>query len=289
MLVGGCAGVLLPEGDLLRDVYLRGSPATPTVALTFDDGPNGRCTEAVLDALRDVGAPATFFVLGENVAREQDDALLARMAREGHTIGVHSETHAVRPLFLRGATAAELGAARAAVDAALARAGVLERPAITLFRPPFGFLTNAAAEAAREAGFHIVEWTVSVGDWERGRRPEEISEAILARARPGDVIVLHDGDLTHHRSLERCRDRPNAAATVRLLVPALLARGLRPAPLPEVLGLAGASGAVVSPSATRWPDSGAHEPPSSDGDPSRSRSRGVVGRSGSLPAQAPAV
>src|SRR5204862_2174563 len=217
MLAGGCAGMLLPEGDLLRDVYLRGSPATPTVALTFDDGPNGRCTEAVLDALRDVGAPATFFVLGENVAREQDDALLARMVREGHTIGVHSETHGVRPLFLRGSTAEELGAARTAVDAALARAGVLERPAITLFRPPFGFLTEAAAEAAREAGFHIVEWTVSVRDWEAGRRPDQIADSILARARPGDVIVLHDGDLTHHRSLERCRDRPNAAATVRLL------------------------------------------------------------------------
>jgi len=245
VLVGGCAGVLLPEGDLLRDVYLRGSPATPTVALTFDDGPNGRCTEAVLDALRDVGAPATFFVLGENVAREQDDALLARMAREGHTIGVHSETHAVRPLFLRGATAAELGAARAAVDAALARAGIAERPAVTLFRPPFGFLTEAAARAAAEAGFRIVEWTVSVGDWERERRAEEITGAILARVRPGDVIVLHDGDRTHHRSRERCRDRPNAAATVRLLVPALAARGLRPAPLPEVLGLAAEAPASV--------------------------------------------
>ena len=240
MLVGGCGGVLLPEGDLLRDVYLRGSPSTPTVALTFDDGPNGRCTEAVLDALHDVGAPGAFFVLGENVARGHDDALLARMVREGHTIGVHSETHAVRPLFRRGSTAKELRAAREAVDAALARAGVVERPAITLFRPPFGFLTEAAAGAARDAGFHIVEWTVSVRDWEAGRRPDQIADAILARARPGDVIVLHDGDRSHHRSLERCRDRPNAAATVRLLVPALAARGLRPAPLPELLGLTAA-------------------------------------------------
>src|SRR5207253_1065194 len=106
VLVGGCGGVLLPEGDLLRDVYLRGSPAE------------------------------------------------------------------------------ELGATRAAVDAALARAGVLERPAITLFRPPFGFLTEAAAGAAREAGFHIVEWTVSVRDWEAGRRPDQIADSILARAHP---------------------------------------------------------------------------------------------------------
>src|SRR5205809_7132432 len=75
VLVGGCAAVLLPEGDLLRDVYLRGSPATPTVALTFDDGPNGRCPDAVADAPRDVGAHATLFVLGANVARAQDVAM----------------------------------------------------------------------------------------------------------------------------------------------------------------------------------------------------------------------
>src|SRR5206468_7832381 len=188
---------------LLRDVYLRGSPSTPTVALTFDDGPNGRCTEAVLDALHDVGAPGAFFVLGENVARGHDDALLARMVREGHTVGVHSETHRVRPLFRRRSTAEELGAARAAVDAALARAGVLERPAITLFRPPFGFLTEAAAGAAREAGFHIVEWTVSVRDWEAGRRPEPIADSILARGQPGDVTVVPGGDRPHHRPLAR--------------------------------------------------------------------------------------
>src|SRR5262249_42647564 len=77
ILAGCSAGVVLPHGELLRDVFLRGSPATPTVALTFDDGPNGVCTAAVLDALHDLGAPATFFVLGANVARGQNDALLA--------------------------------------------------------------------------------------------------------------------------------------------------------------------------------------------------------------------
>ncbi len=230
---------MLPEGDLLRDVYLRGSPAVATVALTFDDGPNGRCTEAVLDALRELDVPATFFVLGENVARGHDDALLARMVREGHTIGVHSTTHGVRPLFLRRLTAEEITSARAAVWAALTRAGIVDLPPLTLYRPPFGFLTEAEAAAAADASFDIVEWTISVRDWEARRRPEDITAAILARVRPGDVIVLHDGDRTNHRSHERCRDRQNVAPAVRLLVPALAARGLRPAPLPEVLGLAG--------------------------------------------------
>jgi chitooligosaccharide deacetylase len=238
LLAAACSrGVLLPGGDLLRDVYLRGCHSAPTVALTFDDGPNGRCTEAVLDVLRAFGAPATFFVLGENVASRHNDRLLARMVREGHTIGLHSETHGVRPLFLNGLTAGELREARAAVDEALHRAGIEDPPPVTLFRPPFGFLTDAAARAAASAGLKIVEWTVSVQDWESGRTAADVTEAILARVRPGDVIVLHDGDRTHQRSLDRCRDRRNAAETVQLLLPALAARGLRPAPLPELLGL----------------------------------------------------
>ena len=88
----GCSvpGFLLPTDELLRDVYVRGSASSPSVALTFDDGPNGRCTEAVLDALAASKTPATFFVLGANVADGRNDELLARMVREGHMIGLHS-------------------------------------------------------------------------------------------------------------------------------------------------------------------------------------------------------
>ncbi len=235
----GCAapGVLIPTRDILRDVYLRGSRRTAAVALTFDDGPNGRCTEAVLDVLRDLRAPATFFVIGANVTPGRSDELLARMLHEGHTIGVHSQTHGVRPLFLRAATADELRQARGAVEAALERAGVPDAPPVRFFRPPFGFLTTAAARAAADAGVDIIEWTVSVEDWRSGQSAAEVRDRILAQVGPGDVIVLHDGDRTHQRSADRCVDRLLAAETVRLLVPALAARGLRVAPLATLLGL----------------------------------------------------
>ena len=244
VLLWGCGGVLSPQGELLRDVFVRGRPSVPTVALTFDDGPNGRCTEAVLDVLREAGAPATFFVLGMNVATARNDALLARMVREGHTIGVHSERHSVRRLFWRDLTTEDLRATRRAVEDALSRAGVPDPPAITLFRPPFGFLTVAAARSATDAGFSIVEWTVSVRDWDPGRSATDVAEAIMARVRPGDVIVLHDGNAAHQRSLEQCRDRRNVADAVRILIPALAARGLEPAPLARVLGIALTRGAA---------------------------------------------
>ena len=229
--------MLLPGNELLRDVYVHGLPSAPTVALTFDDGPNGRCTEQVLDALAETGVPATFFVLGKNVRRDGNAPLLARMVREGHTIGVHSDRHRVRPAFLNSLTVEDLRDARAAVLTALANEGITDPPVVNLFRPPFGFLLGTSAHAATETGFVVVEWTVSVGDWHRGLQAEDVTTAVMERVRGGDVIVLHDGDQTNQRSLERCADRTNTAPTVRLLVPALAEKGLRVAPLVEVLGL----------------------------------------------------
>src|SRR2546427_5032828 len=237
----GLPSVLLPRGDLLRDVHLRGAPDVSIVALTFDDGPNGRCTAEVLDALAEVRAPATFFLLGRNVDAGGNDDLLARMVREGHTIGLHGYHHEGRMMVVPGVLRDELRAAARAVDAALGRAGVSEPPPIRLFRPPFGFVTEGTARAAAAAGLEIVEWTISVGDWKHGRLPEEIATSILAGVRPGDVIVLHDGDRTHQRSVARCINRAVAAETVLPLVPALRARGLSPAPIAEVLRLSGDS------------------------------------------------
>src|SRR5439155_801464 len=138
--VVGCTvpGFLLPTDELLRDVYVRGPGTLPAVALTFDDGPNGRCTEAVLDALAAHGAPATFFVLGANVAGGRNDELLARMVHEGHVIGIHSYSHGVRALFRESNTARELRAAAASEAVRLLIPGLTARglqvvPLTTLF------------------------------------------------------------------------------------------------------------------------------------------------------------
>lgn len=60
------------------------------VALTFDDGP-GPYTAKLLDAMKERGVKATFYLLGSKVNRYPD--LLRRMDAEGHAIGNHSNTH----------------------------------------------------------------------------------------------------------------------------------------------------------------------------------------------------
>jgi len=235
----GVPGVLVPEGDLLRDAHWRGSPAVPTVALTFDDGPNGRCTAAVLDALATVHAPGTFFVLGTNVATPGNEGLLARMVHEGHAIGIHGYWHGIRRLFWQDLTEDDVASTTRAITGALARDGVAPAPPVRFFRPPFGFLLEQTARAAAAAHVHVVEWSVSVHDWKSDLTGADIAAAVLARVRPGDVVLLHDGDGTHQRSRDRCVDRATLVDAIPILVPALRARGLEPAPLANVLGLDG--------------------------------------------------
>ena len=67
---------------------------TRRVALTFDDGPHPRGTPAVLEWLADVGALATFFLVGEQVDRWPE--LAADVAAAGHTIGLHAYRHDFR-------------------------------------------------------------------------------------------------------------------------------------------------------------------------------------------------
>ncbi|MDX6474700.1 MAG: hypothetical protein QOH95_211, partial [Gaiellaceae bacterium] len=61
--------------------------ADDRVALTFDDGPHPEGTPAVLDTLARHGASATFFLVGEQVAR--DPSLAREIVDAGHEVAAH--------------------------------------------------------------------------------------------------------------------------------------------------------------------------------------------------------
>ncbi|WP_166245635.1 polysaccharide deacetylase [Paenibacillus turpanensis] len=71
-------------------------PDSPTVYLTFDDGPSQH-TEQVLDILQENEIQATFFVLGEQALLRPDT--VRRMVREGHVLGNHSFNHKYDELY----------------------------------------------------------------------------------------------------------------------------------------------------------------------------------------------
>ena len=99
------------------------------IALTFDDGPSGELTEALLDGLRARGVRATFFVCAYRVA--QFPQTLCRAAQEGHEIGLHSCCHDYMQNMCRDEAYNDLVSCAQAVTECC---GLAPR----LFRPPGG-------------------------------------------------------------------------------------------------------------------------------------------------------
>lgn len=122
------------------------------VALTFDDGPRRGTTERLLDGLKERGAKATFFLIGQQI--EDNAALVARMAEEGHQIGNHTWSHQRLDGILPDEAAQEVARTEAALEALLGGGEYW-------LRPPYGQVAEGV-----ELGVPMVKWCVDPRDWE---------------------------------------------------------------------------------------------------------------------------
>jgi peptidoglycan/xylan/chitin deacetylase (PgdA/CDA1 family) len=184
----------------------RTSPAgAPVVYLTFDDGPIPEETPWVLEQLAAFNARATFFCVGENLARYPEIARATLAA--GHRLGNHTHQHrsawaTTRPEYLQGV---------ADCQTELAAVGLPARPEIDaskmLFRPPHGRLTWPLLRALRPE-FRVAMWSVLTRDYDPGLSPENCLRFALAAVRAGDIVVFHDSR--------------KASARLRFVLPRLL-------------------------------------------------------------------
>lgn len=201
-----------------------GPRTTRRVALTFDDGPNEPSTPAVLDALGELGASATFFCVGANF-RNGGAELVARAHAEGHVIGSHSMMHE-----RAGALGVLSGAHIDDAEREVAQVIGL-RP--LLYRPPWGWLTPWEGLRLSRRGYTVVGWDVYTQDWQTPA-PEGAAIARAARheVQPGSIVLFHDG-----RTFQQRWDAPETVAAVRALVPMLRSDGYEFVTVPELLGV----------------------------------------------------
>ncbi|HHW13600.1 MAG TPA: polysaccharide deacetylase family protein [Firmicutes bacterium] len=164
------------------DIFRRGNPDLPYVALTFDDGPDPRYTPEVLRILAQEDVPATFFLVGAHAARYPE--LVRRIQREGHEIGSHTYSH--RNLFLLKPAAIAQEVERAE-EVLLRLTG--ERP--HLFRPPRGLFDANLRRILAERRYTTVLWSVSSRDWVEAS-PRLIARNVLGPVRGGDILLFHD-------------------------------------------------------------------------------------------------
>jgi peptidoglycan/xylan/chitin deacetylase (PgdA/CDA1 family) len=161
----------------------------PKVFLTFDDGPHPTVTPAVLDALARHGVTATFFLSGQHLTGRE--AIVERIQREGHGIGIHAYHHNRKMAFSHRTTSEEIIRSKSLLHAIT---GTVPR----LFRPPFGFFSWNTIRAAREHGVLLVMWSCLTGDFSSMSDERVIRNALTGLQR-GSILVFHDNDLTEQR------------------------------------------------------------------------------------------
>jgi peptidoglycan/xylan/chitin deacetylase (PgdA/CDA1 family) len=206
------AGGLLPRSRLLGPNWTRLPAGAGAVALTIDDGPDPDVTPAVLDLLARHGVRATFFCIGERVARYPE--LARRIAREGHEIGNHTEHHRyVFSLFGPAAMRREIAQAQASISAVCQ---VLPR----FFRAPAGLRNPFLQPCLAQLDLQLASWTRRGFDTVN---PD--AQVVLGRLTrnlaAGDILLLHDGC-----AARTCDGTPVILAVLPGLLPILAGQGL---------------------------------------------------------------
>ena len=157
---------------------------TKPLYLTFDDGPVPDETPFVLAQLARYEARATFFCVGQNLARHPD---LARQAlAAGHRLANHTYHHVSGWRTQLPDYEREVRQCQQALEALGSSPD--PRP---LLRPPYGRLTRAQA-AALYPRYRLIMWDVLTYDYDATYPAESCLQAALAHTRPGSIVVFHD-------------------------------------------------------------------------------------------------
>jgi len=211
-----CYGGFEGPIDWIMGTDPHGDRESRRIALTFDDGPHPVHTERLLDALAELGAPATFFVVGRDV--DANPGVVARIAREGHELGNHTYRHRYLPLARSHSVERELRA----TDRAIVRAaGVTTKVA----RPPWGGRSPRNVRVFQRLRKRLVLWDVNSFDW-KGKPAGEVVRRVLARVRSGSIVLMHEARDGGETTIE----------AVRMLVPALRERGFELVTVSRAIG-----------------------------------------------------
>lgn len=214
-------GVFRPASSVFYPTIVHGTRSTAKVALTFDDGPDPERTPVILDTLAELGAHATFFVIGRFL--ERHPALGRRIVAEGHELGNHSWAHLPWQNFY--SQRAHLADIERTAELIRSISGTTHEP---VYRPPVGLKSPELARAALARGLRVVAWSVHSRDT-FGQRWQAVARRVLNRVRGGDIILLHDG----HAAEGRHRD--NAMNALPLILCGLKAHGLQSVTVSDLL------------------------------------------------------
>lgn len=201
-------------------VFRFGNRNRHQVAITFDDGPDAYFTPQILDALKEAGAKATFFLVGNRTA--QFPEIAKRIVDEGHAVGNHTYSHARLTHLDADKVAAELEQTRAVIRQTTGQDS-------RIFRPPYGAESPAVLQQVFSLGYKVVLWDVDSLDW-KGLPADQVIDNVLNHAHPGAIIL-------HHSAGGKGEDLSGTVQALPAIVSRLHDKGYQIVTLPEMLGL----------------------------------------------------
>ena len=151
-----------------------------TVALTFDDGPERTNSTVMLNNLLEMGARATFFVLGNRIKDNAD--LVQREHDEGHAVASHNYTHG----DVSKMSASSVHSQKTRYDEVCYPVlGVSARYA----RVPYGLCNDYIK---KDGGMPLIQWSIDTYDWRKERSNATILKNVKKQFTDGDIVLMHD-------------------------------------------------------------------------------------------------
>jgi peptidoglycan-N-acetylglucosamine deacetylase len=169
------------------------------IALTFDDGPHPEYTPQILDILKEKNVKATFFVIGQNVAKYPE--LTNRIIEEGHVVGNHTFTHPFTYGLDSDVLIREIQATQNIIQEVTGTSA-------KYFRLPFSDSTTIDTDRDLERYSIIIdqgltpsEYTFDTKDWLSNDRQAILDKFNNYDLGKGGQVLLHDGGINRSSTI----------------------------------------------------------------------------------------
>ncbi len=194
---------------LYPDLLWRVPTKEKQLYLTFDDGPVPGPTEFVLETLDKYDVKASFFCIGENIAKHP--GIYKRIIESGHAVGNHTYNHlngwkTSHDQYVQNALKCKLE---------MQQAGNSMGKRSDFFRPPYGRITRSQIKSLSD--YKIVMWDVLTNDYNASVSENDCLGKSIAVTRPGSIIVFHDS----------MKAEKNMTYALPLFIEFFLARGFK--------------------------------------------------------------
>ncbi len=171
-------------------------PGDKVIYLTFDDGP-GPYTMELLELLDSYDVHATFFVI-DNSFR----SVMKEITQRGHSIGIHSMTHAYRQIYASPKAFFDdlYGMQKIIEEQTGVKTWLMRFPggsSNTVSRICPGIMTTLTA-AVEEAGFHYFDWNVDSGDAGSAKNAERVCRNVTDGVARENVSIVLQHDIHRH-------------------------------------------------------------------------------------------